>query len=197
MSELLFRRTDPALGEFTVRRVDLPTDLTLLHEWLTHPKSVFWMMQGAELADVESMFREIASTEGHDALLGFHTGQPSFLIETYDPAAGEFAAMYESAPGDIGMHFLAAPTERPLHGFTLAVLRTVAEYLFADSSNERIVVDPDVRNRAVHVLNEAVGFEVLGLVALRGKDAYLSTCTREQYRKARRRAEKPNEEEKR
>ncbi|MDR7304064.1 GNAT family N-acetyltransferase [Haloactinomyces albus] len=194
MSECLFRRTDPALGEFTVRRVELPTDLALLYGWLTHPKSVFWMMQAAQLADVESMFRDIAATTGHDAFLGCHAGQPAFLIETYDPANCEVAEVYESAPGDIGMHFLTAPTEHPVHGFTLAVLRTVVEHLFADPSNERIVVEPDVRNHPVHVLNEAVGFRVISRVSLRDKDAYLSTCTREQYRKSHHSEQKSNED---
>lgn len=185
MSEHLFSRTDADLGEFAVRRVRLPDDLALLHRWLTHQKSVFWMMQGATIADVESMFTDIAETDGHDAFVGYHAGQPAFLIETYDPAASELAGLYEPQPGDIGMHFLVAPTEQPVHGFTLAVLRTVVEHLFADPSHSRIVVEPDVRNGPVHALNEAVGFEILSRVSLRDKDAYLSTCTREQYRQSR------------
>lgn len=193
MSEYLFRRTDDALGEFAVRGVRMPEDLELLHRWLTHPKSSFWMMQGASTDDVAAMFRDIAEGEGHDAFLGFHDGEPAFLIETYDPADSELRALYVAEPGDIGMHFLVAPTDDPVHGFTLAVLRTVLEHLFADPGTRRVVVEPDVRNGPVHALNEAVGFEVVDRVPLRDKDAYLSTCTREQYDASRASKPTPNE----
>jgi hypothetical protein len=44
-----------------------------------------------------------------------------------------------------------------------------------------VVVEPDVRNTAVHALNAAVGFEVVGTVAKPEKDALLSVCTRERF----------------
>ncbi|GAB3980984.1 desferrioxamine E synthetase DesD [Actinoallomurus acanthiterrae] len=55
------------------------------------------------------------------------------------------------------------------------------ELLFADPGTRRVVVEPDVRNTAVHALNAAVGFEVAGTVSLPGKQALLSVCTRERY----------------
>ncbi|MFR9676976.1 GNAT family N-acetyltransferase [Streptomyces sp. TR06-5] len=184
MSDLLWTRTDRELGTFAVRRVDPTGDAPLLHRWLTHPKSAFWMMQDAERADVEREFREIAARPGHDAYLGLHEGTPSFLVERYDPA-DELGDVHETLPGDVGMHFLCAPTDTPLHGFSLAVITTVMDLLFSDPDVRRVVVEPDIRNTAVHALNEAVGFRVLGTVSLPEKDAYLSTCTRDDYLAAR------------
>ncbi len=48
----------------------------------------------------------------------------------------------------------------------------------------RVVVEPDVRNTAVHELNAAVGFTVAGEVELPDKRALLSFCTREDYEAA-------------
>ena len=62
------------------------------------------------------------------------------------------------------MHFLCAPTDTPVHGFTLAVITTVMAWLFDDPATRRVVVEPDVRNTAVHALNAAVGFTVVGQV---------------------------------
>jgi hypothetical protein len=45
----------------------------------------------------------------------------------------------------------------------------------------RVVVEPDVRNTAVHALNAAVGFTVEGPVRKPEKQALLSTCTRAQF----------------
>ena len=58
------------------------------------------------------------------------------------------------------------------------------ELLFADRATRRVVVEPDVRNDAVHALNAAVGFEPAGTVELPGKQALLSFCTREQFEAA-------------
>ncbi|MEV0400420.1 GNAT family N-acetyltransferase [Actinoallomurus sp. NPDC050550] len=177
---IVFSRTDDVLGEFAVRPVDPADDAALLHAWVTHPKSVFWMMGDASPSDVVSEFEAIVARPGHDAYLGLHEGRPAFLVERYDPRR-ELGEVYDVRPGDVGMHFLAAPTDTPIHGFTRAVIVTVMELLFAEPGTRRVVVEPDVRNTAVHALNAAVGFEVVGTVSLPDKQALLSVCTRERY----------------
>ena len=82
------------------------------------------------------------------------------------------------------MHFLCAPTDTPVHGFTLGVITTVMAWLFSDPDVRRVVVEPDVRNTAVHALNEAVGFTVIGPVAKPEKEALLSICTRASFEAA-------------
>lgn len=181
---VLFRRADARLGEFALRTVDPAADAPLLHAWVTHPRSAFWMMQDATLADVQREFRDIAARPGHDAHLGLHLGRPAFLVERYDPA-DELGDVHDSRAGDVGMHFLCAPTDTPLHGFTRAVIGTVMDFLFADPAVQRVVVEPDVRNTAVHALNEAAGFRVERTVRLPEKDALLSTCTRAAHLAAR------------
>ena len=180
MSGVVFTRTDERLGEFAVRPVE-PADAGLLHRWLTHPKSVFWLMQDYDVADVEREFGEIAASPHHDAYVGLHEGTPAFLVVRYDPAHAELVGLYEHSEGDAGMHFLCAPTDAPVHGFTLAVITTVMELFFSDPATRRVVVEPDVRNTAVHALNAAVGFEVVGTVAKPEKDALLSICTRARF----------------
>ncbi|MFI7104661.1 GNAT family N-acetyltransferase [Streptomyces sp. NPDC050161] len=194
----LFTRTDAALGTFALRPVDPSpssqlrssrggpiADAALLHGWVTHPKAVFWLMQDCDLPDVEKEFARIAADPHHDAFLGLHNGTPAFLMERYDPAHRELVGIHTAEPGDVGMHFLTAPTATPVHGFTRAVLTTVMDMLFDDPATRRVVVEPDTRNTAVHTLNKAVGFEILRTVSLPSKDAYLSTCTRDQYLAAR------------
>lgn len=156
---------------FTMRPVDPPGDAPLLHRWLTHPKSAFWLMRDATQAEVRRYFAD------RDAVLGLHEEDPVFLFERYDPAH-ELAGVYPVEPGDVGMHFLVAPTGRPLHGFTRAVITTIMARLFADPATRRVVVEPDIRNTAVHALNAYVGFRVVDTVELAHKRALLSVCTR-------------------
>ncbi|MFF4500102.1 GNAT family N-acetyltransferase [Streptomyces sp. NPDC001401] len=169
---------------FTFRPLDPLTDAELLHTWVTHPKAAFWMMQDAKLEDVERAYMEIAADEHQHALLGLRDGEPAFLMEYYDPVHRELVGLYEPQPGDIGMHFLTPATDTPVHGFTKSVITAVMARLFEDRAVERVVVEPDVSNKAVHALNEAVGFVAEHEIQKPEKKALLSFCTREQFEKA-------------
>ncbi|GAA2328770.1 hypothetical protein GCM10010246_09160 [Streptomyces cuspidosporus] len=181
MTTALFTRHDPRLGRFSLRPLDPAADAELLHRWVTHPKASFWLMQDADVERVASEYGQIAAHPHHDAFIGLHEDRPAFLVERYDPARVELAGLYPAQEGDVGMHFLCAPADTPLHGFTLAVITTVMEFLFADPATRRVVVEPDVRNTAVHRLNAAVGFEIAGRVRKPEKEAYLSFCGRDRF----------------
>ncbi|MEU9341678.1 GNAT family N-acetyltransferase [Streptomyces sp. NPDC048278] len=170
---------------FAFRALDPLRDAELLHRWVTHPKAAYWMMQDAQPEDVERAYREIAADEHHHALLGLgEDGRPVFLMEYYDPVHRELAGLYEPEPGDVGMHFLTPATDTPVHGFTKAVITAVVARLFEDPATRRIVVEPDVRNTAVHTLNEAVGFVPVREIQKPEKRALLSFCTRERFERA-------------
>jgi RimJ/RimL family protein N-acetyltransferase len=181
MTSVPFTRTDIRLGQLAFRPVDPEADARLLHGWVTHPKAAFWMMQDADTVQVRDEYRRIAGHPRHDAFIGLVDGRPGFLAERYDPAHVELAGLYNDRPGDVGMHFLTAPSETSVHGFTLAVITTVMAWLFDEPSVRRVVVEPDVRNTSVHALNAAVGFEVAGTIAKPEKIAQLSFCTRDQF----------------
>ncbi|MHB9861542.1 GNAT family N-acetyltransferase [Streptomyces sp. YIM S03343] len=178
------RRTGVTAADFTFRPLHPLTDAELLHGWVTHPKAAFWMMQDAKLEDVERAYLEITADEHHHALLGSLGGDPVFLMEHYAPARRELVGLYEAEPGDVGMHFLVAPSDTPVHGFTRAVITAVVAYLFENPVVQRIVVEPDVRNTAVHAINEAVGFVPEREIQKPEKTALLSFCTREAFERA-------------
>lgn len=176
--------TTTGIGAFATRPVDLGSDVPLLHTWVTHERSHFWGMLDASPEDVRREYAAIAATDHHRARIGLHEGRPAFLVETYDPSRHELAAHLDVGPGDLGMHFLVAPPERPVHGFTRAVIAAVLAECFADERVERVVVEPDARNTAVHALNAAVGFVPVAEVRLSDKTALLSTCTRAAFERS-------------
>ncbi|NEB78910.1 acetyltransferase [Streptomyces sp. SID14478] len=174
---------------FHIRTLDPLKDAELVHGWVTHPKASFWLMGDARLPDVEREYMGIAAAEHHDAFIGERDGEPVFLMERYDPVHVELVGLYEPEPGDVGMHFLVAPTDTPEHGFTRAVITAVMAHLFADPAVRRVVVEPDVSNKAVHALNEAVGFVPDREIDKPEKRALLSFCTRAQFEAATAQAE--------
>lgn len=180
----VFTREDPLLGRFTVRPLDPDSDIPMLHRWLTDPKSEFWLLTEASQEDVARQFRATVASWHEQAYIGEWEGEPRFLAELYDPAHSELKDVYTVLPGDTGMHFLVAPTDTPVSGFTRSVITTVMELAFADPGTDRVVVEPDVRNQPVHVLNTAMGFHVERTVSLGDKEAHLSFCSRDQFEAA-------------
>ncbi|MEO3974024.1 GNAT family N-acetyltransferase [Streptomyces sp. CAU 1734] len=171
-------------AEFTLRPLDPFTDCELVLSWVTHPKSVFWMMQDARLQDIEREYMAVAAHPHQDAFIGSARGRPGYLMERYDPRHVCLAGLYDARPGDIGMHLLAAPTDTPVPGFTRAALASALRELFADPAVERVVVEPDIRNTRAHALFAHAGFEILGLIEKPEKDAYLGACTRESFERS-------------
>lgn len=169
------------LGDFGLRPVDPATDSPLLHEWVTDPKAKYWMMQDAGVADVWAEHEAIAASDHHFAYLGLHRYRARFLVEVYDPARSELAEVYSPEPGDVGMHVLAAPAERPIPGFTRGVMTAVMDLLFNGFEAKRAVVEPDAENGPIHRLNEYVGFRAERTVELKDKRALLSFCTRADF----------------
>ncbi len=165
----------------TLEPLDLDRDLALLHEWVTHPRSVYWMMQGASVDDVAHEYRLILDSPHHDAWLGRVDGVPAFLAETYDPAHGELADLPELRPGDLGMHVLVAPADERVHGFTRAVFGAVLDHCFADPGVRRVVVEPDQRNEPIRAMNRAFGFREARTITLPAKEATLSFLTRDDH----------------
>lgn len=163
----------------TLEPLDLDRDAALLHRWVTHPRSVYWQMQDASLADIEREYRLIEESPHHHAWLGRADGVPAFLAETYDPAHSELADLPELRDGDLGMHVLVAPTDSPVHGFTRAVFGAVLEHCFADPAVRRVVVEPDARNERIRALNRAFGFRELRTITLPTKEATLSVRERD------------------
>jgi hypothetical protein len=170
----------------TFEPLDVDRDAHLLHAWVTHPRSRFWMMQGASVEDVRREYADIVGSPHHDAWLGRVDGHPALLAETYDPDRSALASVHDTRPGDLGMHVLVAPTDTPVHGFTARAFAAVMDHCFAllghaDEPTARVVVEPDAGNAAIHVLNARAGFVVEREVQLPDKRALLSTCTREQW----------------
>lgn len=170
-----------ATPRLTVEPLDVDAHVALLHRWVSHPRSAFWGMLDATVAEVAVEYSRIATEPHHHAHLGRADGVPQFLVETYDPRHSELSGLPELEEGDLGMHVLVAPTDTPRAGFTWAVFRTVMTLCFRDDSVRRVVVEPDVRNDKITRLNTAAGFVVARHITLPTKTAALSFCTREAF----------------
>ncbi|GAA1715591.1 hypothetical protein GCM10009809_09720 [Isoptericola hypogeus] len=178
----------------TLEPVDPARDAATLHAWLAHPASAFWRMGHLGVGEVRGYLADIADHAHQDGWLGRVDGRPAFYAETYDPARVLLAGVHDAEPGDLGMHLLVAPPPddraRRAPGLTDAVMAAVVRFCLAPAPRgrgaARVVVEPDVRNRAIAAKNAAAGFRVLQEVDVvedggHAKRAALSVCTRADF----------------
>ncbi|MFZ6991594.1 GNAT family N-acetyltransferase [Curtobacterium sp. RRHDQ66] len=163
-------------GLLSVEPVDPDRDAAVVQAWLAHPASSWWEMGHLDVDAVRAYLAGVQADPAQAAWLGRHDGETCFLVETYDPAAVLLTDVWPAEPGDVGMHLLVAPppADGRVHGLTSAVMRTVVEHCRDALGARRVVVEPDVRNTAVHAKNAEVGFRVLREVDVDGKRALLS-----------------------
>ncbi|MBB6114350.1 siderophore synthetase component/RimJ/RimL family protein N-acetyltransferase [Rahnella inusitata] len=171
-------------GLLTLRPLNLAQDAPVLHGWMTRPYAHFWGMQNSSVAEVEAFYCDLTAGKPHAALMGEIDGQPRFLIECYPVQDDPLREHYDVQPGDIGMHILLSPAEKPLPGFSWQVFSAVMEYLFSLPDVRRVVVEPDVRNEKIHTLNKRAGFRYQKQVQLTHKTAWLAFCQREDFLQA-------------
>jgi siderophore synthetase component len=170
-----------APGLLTVEPVDPGRDAAVVQSWLAHPASSWWEMGALDVDGVRAHLAGVQADPAQAAWLGRRDGAPCFLAETYDPATVLLTDVWAAEPGDVGMHLLVAPApaDGRVHGLTSAVMRAVVEHCRDVLGARRVVVEPDVRNTAVHAKNAEVGFRALREVDVDGKRALLSVLDTE------------------
>lgn len=179
------------IGRIRIRPLSAD-DRDTLHAWVTDPRSRFWDELDSTPTDVADEIARLAAAAHEHAFILERNGVPLALTEIYDPAhvvLGELAGTIPLRRGDIGMHLLCAP---PLggtreHGLTSALMSAVVAWLFNGSHGlireqvDRIIVEPDARNRKILFKNALAGFRTLpGCEAIRlaGKTARIQAVAR-------------------
>lgn len=168
----------------SLRALDLDRDIAVIQPWYQLDYAHFWNMQGMTLEATRAFYADGIRSGHLQAYLGLHQGAPAFVVECYDPANDQLGELYPLQAGDLGMHFFVGPAERPIRHFTRDILRTVMAFAFDHLHARRVVVEPDIRNKAVQRLNAMVGFVDQAVVQLPAKTAQLAICTPENFRRA-------------
>lgn len=177
--ELLFKKTANNMETISFRAFDLEKDAAVIHEWINMPYAIYWGMMDSSLSEFKEAYTKVLSS-GTEVFIGEINGQQKFLIEKYN-AIQALEKYYKGESGDIGMHILIGPPTSIIHGFTWHVFSTVIEFIFLDSTINRVIVEPDVKNEKIHILNKKAGFEYQKQIQLPNKMAWLATCTRDQF----------------
>ncbi|WP_418277896.1 GNAT family N-acetyltransferase [Isoptericola jiangsuensis] len=163
----------------TAHVLDPARDLDVLHEWVTRPHAGFWGLDGLTRDELRETYEFVQTLPTHRAYLVRVAGEPAALVQLYHAQDDPVATAYDARPGDVGVHFFRGAEVAPWRVLGPAMLA----FAFAPPAVERLVAEPDVRNRAAVARTAASGFELAGEVvfdsAYGRKEAVLAFCTRE------------------
>lgn len=183
-NSILFSSNYPELGEITIRSFNVDEDCTFLHDWVNREYAVFWGMQNATLEEVKKEYRELTTPDHYEVFVGEFDGTPVFVLERYDPKNDLISNHYNALFDDIGIHIIVAPRPaKKINHFTWYIFRTIMEFVFSDHKVERILVEPDIRNKKMFAICERIGFQLGKTVELPNKSAQLAFLERATFKK--------------
>ena len=178
-TKVVFSATIAGFGSIELRPLDMEKDIPVLHHWVNQEYAQYWGMLGKSLEEVRAEYQKIITHS--DVFTGTINGTVSFLLERYNPQQDLIGNYYNVKKYDCGIHVIVAPAEQPVHQFTWHIFSTILKFVFSDFTVQRIVVEPDIRNKKMFAICHRVGFEDGAIVSLPHKTAKLAFCTREQF----------------
>ncbi|WP_277208462.1 GNAT family N-acetyltransferase [Isoptericola croceus] len=166
-------------ARLSVHVLDPVADLDVLHAWVTGPHAGFFGLGDLAPEELRATYEFVESLPTHHAYLLRADGEAVALVQLYHPQDDPVAAAYEPLPGDVGVHFFKCGDAVGWEVLGPALLG----FVFSRPAVERIVVEPDVRNRPALARMVALGFEPAGEVHFESphgpKDAMLAFLTRD------------------
>ncbi len=167
-------------GEFRLGPVRLPADLDLLAGWMNDPEvAAFWELAGPPDRTARHVRAQLDGDGRSLPCLGLLDGEPMSYWELYRADLDPLAAHYPARPHDTGLHLLLGPAASRGRGLGAVLLGALAERILRRRPHcERVVAEPDVRNRRSVRAFERAGFRAAAELDLPGKRAALMVRTR-------------------
>lgn len=171
-TEFIVKQEDANDG-FTFRPVDFDRDLETLYEWM-HKSHIapFWKLN-LPMPEFKQWLRNSIEAEHKEVFIGAFNGTPACYLIAYDIKEDPIQDYYEYKEGDLGMHLLIGPRPFLNKEDGLSIIQAMIIFLYHYYGAERIIGEPDVRNRIIIPILKELGGEVLGQVDLPHKKASL------------------------
>ncbi|CAM1344982.1 GNAT family N-acetyltransferase [Tenacibaculum amylolyticum] len=181
-NSMIFSKEYKDFGTITIRPFEVVTDSTFLHSWVTKEYAVFWGMQNATLEEVKDEYIKLSTPEDYDVFVGMYNNEPAFVMERYNPKKDIIKDFYKAKDSDCGVHIIVAPPKTPkVANFTWFMFQSIMDFVFTNPVIDRILVEPDIRNKKMFALCQRIGFRLGEVIELPHKTAQIAYLTKANY----------------
>jgi acetyl CoA:N6-hydroxylysine acetyl transferase len=168
-------------AEISFRRVTLADDLKQLHHWHHQSHVIPFWNQNFPLTEYEGHLKKLLADPHQTLYIGYLNGEPMSYWEAYWAKDDIIANYYNVEKKDQGIHLLFGPEEYLGRGLALPLLRAMTAFQFEHSQTEKIVAEPDIRNKKMVHIFEKCGFKPQKEIELPDKRGLLMFCDRELF----------------
>ncbi|SEL67720.1 Siderophore synthetase component [Aquimarina amphilecti] len=177
----IYSKSFSDFGTIEIRPFRISEDSEILHKWVNMDYAIFWGMQGYDLQQVRQEYIKLMEPEHYDVFVGVFKGKPVFVLERYNPKEDIISTLYSVEKGDCGIHIIVAPPHVKIPNFTWYLFTAIMDFVFKDSSVNRILVEPDIRNKKMFALCQRIGFQLDKIIELPNKTAQIALLNRDRY----------------
>ncbi|WP_240315455.1 GNAT family N-acetyltransferase [Aquimarina longa] len=178
--EYEFSSSYDSFGDIHIRHFDVEKDSNVLYDWVHRDYAIFWGMQQHSLEEVKKEYAKLVEPDHYDVFVGEYNHQPAFILERYHPQKDLIGTHYDAKDTDCGIHIIVAPPPvEKIQNFTWYIFDAIMNFVFTDQKIERILVEPDIRNKKMFAICQRVGFKLSTIVELPHKTAQLAFLTKE------------------
>ncbi|UZO80636.1 GNAT family N-acetyltransferase [Aquimarina sp. ERC-38] len=177
----LYSQSFTNFGTIDIRRFRITQDSQVLYQWVNQEYAVFWGMQGFTLPEVQEEYYKLMMPDHYDVFVGFYKEQPAFILERYHPQQDAIGTYFHAKKEDCGIHIIVAPPSIKIPNFTWYVFQAITTFIFQNQEVNRILVEPDIRNKKMFALCQRIGFVLDKVVELPHKTAQLAFLTRNHF----------------
>ncbi|MBU8787399.1 MULTISPECIES: GNAT family N-acetyltransferase [Bacillus] len=162
----------------TFRTVDYEKDVSLVYRWMQEEHVIpFWHLN-MPFPKFEAHFHK-AITDPHQTLyIGCIDGVPMSYWESYWVKGDIIEHHYDNAPYDQGVHLLIGEKAYLGKGLALPLLEAMVRQQFEAPETEKVIAEPDIRNKKMIHIFEKAGFRPVKPVTLPDKTGLLMFCER-------------------
>jgi acetyl CoA:N6-hydroxylysine acetyl transferase len=164
-----------------IRPFSLEKDMHLLHGWMRLPHiAVFWKLD-VPLEEFRAYLNRSLGNPYRRHYMVCVDKIPVSYVMSYRVDQDDIRHYYPYSESDLGAHFVVGPRSFLSVEAIPPIVKSLLRFIFWREETDRIVVEPDVRNRIVIPALKRSGFDEYGRIQLPHKRACLLLCERDRF----------------
>ncbi|MEA5598164.1 GNAT family N-acetyltransferase [Rivularia sp. UHCC 0363] len=161
--------------------VSLSEDLDKIHKWMNQDYVISFWKLGFDKDKIQQHLEKALADKHQTLYIGFIDDVPMSYWESYWTIDDVISGCYPAKKYDQGIHLLIGDRNFLGKGYALPLLRAMTFFKFKNSPTQKVIAEPDIRNKKMIYIFEKCGFVFQKEILLPDKSAALMFCKRQHF----------------